>query len=46
MNALGLRFHSLTGNLKGWFAVSVSGNWRIVFGFSPHFSHIVGAPGL
>jgi proteic killer suppression protein len=31
MNLLGLRFHPLTGNLKGRFAVSVSPNWRITF---------------
>ena len=27
----GLRFHALSGNLKGRFAVSVSPNWRITF---------------
>jgi toxin HigB-1 len=27
----GLKFHALTGNLAGRFAVSVSGNWRITF---------------
>jgi proteic killer suppression protein len=31
MNLPGLRFHALTGNLKGRFAVSVSPNWRITF---------------
>jgi proteic killer suppression protein len=31
MNLPGLRFHGLTGNLKGRFAVSVSPNWRITF---------------
>ncbi|HZK80856.1 MAG TPA: type II toxin-antitoxin system RelE/ParE family toxin [Humisphaera sp.] len=29
----GLRFHPLKGNLKGFFAVDVSGNWRVVFRF-------------
>ncbi len=33
MNAPGLRFHALTGDRKGQYAVSVSGNWRIVFEF-------------
>lgn len=33
MNAPGLRFHALTGDRRGQYAVSVSGNWRIVFGF-------------
>ncbi len=33
MNLPGLRFHALTGNLKGRFAVSVSPNWRIAFGW-------------
>ncbi|MBI5816715.1 MAG: type II toxin-antitoxin system RelE/ParE family toxin [Nitrospinae bacterium] len=29
----GLRLHHLKGSLKGYWAVSVSGNWRIVFRF-------------
>lgn len=29
----GLRLHPLKGDMKGYFAVSVSGNWRIVFRF-------------
>ena len=33
MNAPGLRFHALSGDRKGQYAVSVSGNWRIVFEF-------------
>ena len=33
MDAPGLRFHALKGDRKGQFAVSVSGNWRIVFEF-------------
>lgn len=31
MHLPGLRFHALTGNLKGRFSVSVSPNWRITF---------------
>ena len=29
----GYRFHGLKGTRKGEYAVSVSGNWRITFGF-------------
>ena len=34
MNAPGLRFHPLSGNMKGRYAVRVSANWRITFGWS------------
>jgi proteic killer suppression protein len=33
MNLPGYGFHGLKGTRKGTFAVSVSGNWRITFGF-------------
>ena len=33
MNVPGLRFHALTGNLKGRYAVTVSANWRVTFGW-------------
>ena len=33
MDAPGLRFHARKGDLDGRYAVSVSGNWRIIFGF-------------
>lgn len=29
----GFRLHPLKGNLKGFWAVSVSGNWRMIFRF-------------
>jgi proteic killer suppression protein len=29
----GLRLHPLKGDRKGYFAVSISGNWRVVFRF-------------
>ncbi len=29
----GLRLHPLKGDMKGYWAVSVSGNWRVVFRF-------------
>lgn len=33
MNIPGMEFHGLSHNLKGFYAVSVSGNWRIIFKF-------------
>lgn len=33
MGLPGWRLHSLTGNLKGCWAVTVSGNWRLTFKF-------------
>jgi len=33
MDLPGLRLHTLKGQLKGLWAVDVSGNWRIVFRF-------------
>jgi toxin HigB-1 len=33
MDLPSLRLHPLTGNLKGFWAVSVRANWRIVFRF-------------
>jgi len=33
MNAPGWRLHALTGKLKGYWSVSVSGNWRLIFRF-------------
>jgi toxin HigB-1 len=33
MNLPGLKFHQLKGNLAGFYAVSVSGNWRVIFRF-------------
>jgi proteic killer suppression protein len=33
MNIPKMQFHALTGDRKGQYAVSVSGNWRIVFEF-------------
>jgi toxin HigB-1 len=29
----GLRLHPLKGSLNGYFAVDVSGNWRVTFRF-------------
>jgi proteic killer suppression protein len=33
MNAPGWRLHRLAGELAGFWSVSVSGNWRLIFGF-------------
>ena len=33
MNFPGLRLHQMKGDLKGFWAVDVSGNWRIIFRF-------------
>jgi proteic killer suppression protein len=33
MDLPGFRLHPLKGNLAGYWSVSVSGNWRIVFRF-------------
>ncbi len=41
MDLPGLRLHKLTGDLKGYWAVDVSGNWRIIFKFEGHDAHVV-----
>jgi proteic killer suppression protein len=33
MNIPGFKFHRLTGDRKGTYSVSVTGNWRITFRF-------------
>ena len=33
MNLPGLNLHKLQADLKGFYAVNVSGNWRIIFAF-------------
>ena len=33
MNVPGLKFHKLKGELSEFYAVSVSGNWRVIFRF-------------
>lgn len=33
MNFPGLGLHKLTGQLKGFYSVKVSSNWRVIFGF-------------
>ena len=34
MNTPGMQFHKLLGTYSGYFSVSVSGNWRIIFKFN------------
>ena len=33
MNLPGLKLHSMKGEYKGYWAVTVSGNWRVIFRF-------------
>lgn len=33
MNLPGLRLHRLSGRLKGFWTVEVSGNWRVIYRF-------------
>lgn len=33
MNLPGLRLHKLTGRFNGFWAVDISGNWRVIFRF-------------
>lgn len=33
LNLPGMNFHPLKGNLKGYYSVSVSGNWRVIYKF-------------
>ena len=33
MNLPGLHFHKLKGDRAGFYAISVSGNWRVIFRF-------------
>ncbi len=33
INLPALRLHKLTGDLKGYWSISVTGNWRIIFTF-------------
>ena len=34
LNLPGLRLHPLRGNCQGYWAVRVSGNWRVIFQFA------------
>jgi proteic killer suppression protein len=39
MNLPGYRLHELKGDLKGFWSVSISGNWRIIFHFESGKAH-------
>ena len=41
MDLPGLRLHPMKGDLRGFWAVDVSGNWRIVFRFEDRDAHDV-----
>lgn len=41
MDLPGLFLHKLTGNLAGYYAVTVSGNWRIIFKIEDGNVHVV-----
>ena len=41
MGALGWRLHPLTGKYKGFWAVTVNGNWRLVFRFEGSNAELV-----
>jgi len=41
MDLPGLFLHKLTGNLEGFYAVTVSGNWRVTFKFEDGNVHVV-----
>ena len=38
MNFPGSGFHALRGNLQGFYAVRVSGNWRVIFRFEDNYA--------
>ena len=38
MDLPGFRLHALKGEMKGHYAVSVSGNWRVTFRFEDGFA--------
>jgi proteic killer suppression protein len=41
MDLPGLRLHPMKGDLKGFWAVNVSGNWRVIFRFENQEPHDV-----
>ena len=41
LNLPGYHLHALKGNLKGFWSVSVSGNWRIIFKFEDGHAYVV-----
>ena len=41
MNAPGWRLYKLTGDLEGFWSVSVNGNWRPIFRFDGNHTELV-----
>lgn len=41
MNIPGFKLHSLKGDMKGRWAISVSGSWRLTFEFTDGNAHIL-----
>ncbi len=41
LNAPGWRFHKLSGNLKGFFSITVNGNWRLIFRFDVNDTELI-----
>lgn len=41
MNAPGWKLHSLTGDLAGFWSVTVNGNWRLIFRFDRDNAELV-----
>ena len=41
MNGPGWKLHPLTGNLAGYYSVTVNGNWRLIFTFASEDAELV-----
>lgn len=41
MNVISWNLHTLTGNLAGYYAVTVNGNWRMTFTFNEEHALLV-----
>ena len=41
MSAPGWKLHPLTGNLAGYYSVTVNGNWRLIFTFAGEDAELV-----
>ena len=41
LNMPGYRLHRLKGDLKGFWSITISGNWRVVFRFDSGDAHDV-----
>ena len=41
MNAPGWRFHALTGDMKGFYSVTIQANWRMMFCFDGKDAELV-----